>query len=170
MAWNKRFGVPEEPQTNHTPPQPFPQEKLVNEPNPRMAGTMTPNQQPTILGRSLVLKGELTASEDLLIEGQFDGNINIQEHCLTVGPQGQVKADIHARQAVILGTVNGNVTARDKIEIRKTGHVSGDLVAGSVSIEDGAYCKGSIEILREGETHTHATKSLATSKAAAGTD
>lgn len=169
MAWTKKYNVPEEPQSAHIPPPAFPQDKPMIEPNPRMAGPMNPNPQPTILGRSLVLKGELTANEDLLIEGQFDGSINIQEHCLTVGPQGQVKADIHARQAIILGSVNGNVTARDKIEIRKTGHVAGDLIAASVAIEDGAYCKGSIEILREGETSAPA-KSYAVSKSVSADD
>lgn len=110
---------------------------------------MATNQISTVLGRSLVLRGELTGNEDLLIEGQFDGTINVQEHCLTVGAHGQVKAEIHARQVVIQGAVNGNVTAREKVEIRKTGRVLGDLVAAGVAIEDGAYFKGSIEILRE---------------------
>lgn len=103
----------------------------------------------TVLGRSAVMHGEITANEDLLIEGQCDGTINVQDHCLTVGPQGQVKAQIHARQVVIHGSVEGNVSAREKIEIRKTGRVLGDLVAPGIAIDDGAYVKGSIEILRE---------------------
>jgi cytoskeletal protein CcmA (bactofilin family) len=97
------------------------------------------------------MKGELSAAEDLLIEGQFEGTINLQEHCLTIGAKGQVKAEIQARQVVIHGSVHGNVTAREKVEIRKTGQVLGDLVAASVAIEDGAYIKGSVEIRREGE-------------------
>jgi cytoskeletal protein CcmA (bactofilin family) len=68
---------------------------------------------------------------------------------LTVGADGQVKAEIHARQVIILGTVTGNVSAREKIEIRRTGHVVGDLLAGAIAIEEGAYFKGSIDILRE---------------------
>lgn len=111
----------------------------------------TPISQPqTVLGQSLILNGQLTASEDLLIEGQFEGNIELKEHCLTVGPNGRVKAEISARQVVIHGSVEGNTTAREKIEIRKTGHVLGDLVAGGIAIEEGAYFKGSIDILREG--------------------
>ncbi|HEV2177303.1 MAG TPA: polymer-forming cytoskeletal protein [Terriglobia bacterium] len=107
--------------------------------------------QQTVLGRSVVLKGELSGNEDLLIEGQFEGTINVKDHTLTVGPQGQVKSEIHARQVVIHGSVDGKVSARDKIEIRKTGNVVGDLVSAGVAIEDGAYFKGSIEILREGK-------------------
>lgn len=106
-------------------------------------------QNQTVLGRSVVMRGELSGNEDLLIEGQFEGTISLQEHCLTVGTHGQVKAEIHARQVVIFGTVNGNISAREKVEIRKTGHAVGDLVAGSIAIEEGAYFKGSIDILRE---------------------
>ncbi len=124
---------------------------------------MSTNQNPTLLGRSLVLKGDLSGNEDLVIEGQFDGNINIQDHCLTVGAHGQLKAEVHARQVVVLGSVNGNITARDKVEIRKTGHVLGDLVAAGIAIEDGAYFKGSIEILREDAAE--APQALASSSA-----
>jgi len=103
----------------------------------------------TVLGPSVTLRGELTADEDLLIEGQFDGSIHLRDHCLTVGEQGQVKADIEVSRAVIQGAITGNITARDRIEIHKTGKVMGDLVAPGIAIEDGAYFKGSIEILRE---------------------
>ncbi|MBZ5516720.1 MAG: polymer-forming cytoskeletal protein [Acidobacteriia bacterium] len=106
-------------------------------------------QNQTLLGQSMVLHGELTGKEDLLIEGQLDGTISLPDHCVTVGSHGEVKAEIHARQISVLGTVNGNLTAREKIEIRKTGQVVGDLVAAAIAIEDGAYLKGSIDIQRE---------------------
>lgn len=102
-----------------------------------------------IIGRSIVLKGEMSANEDLVIEGQFEGTVNLQDHCLTVGSNGKVKAEIQARQVVILGSVNGNVNAREKIEVRRSGNVTGDLTSASISIEEGAYFKGSIDILRE---------------------
>jgi len=105
----------------------------------------------TVLGRSVVVSGELSGAEDLLIEGQLEGTIRLQEHTLTVGQPGQVKAEVNARQVVVLGTVLGNITARERIEIRKTGHVVGDLVSAGVAIEEGAYFKGSIDILREEE-------------------
>ena len=101
-----------------------------------------------LLGRSLVLKGELSGDEDLLIEGRFEGTINLQDHCLTVGPEAEVKAEIHASRVVVRGSVNGNIAARDRIEICKTGSVVGDLVGQGIAIEEGAYFKGSIEILR----------------------
>ena len=105
----------------------------------------------TMLGRSVVVNGELSGAEDLVIEGQLEGTIRLQEHTLTVGQHGQVKAEVNARQVIVMGTVHGNITARDRIEIRKTGHVVGDLVSAGVAIEEGAYFKGSIDILRDEE-------------------
>ena len=103
-----------------------------------------------IIGRSIVLKGEMSANEDLLIEGQFEGTVNLQDHCLTIGSNGKVKAEIQARQVIILGSVTGNVNAREKIEVRRSGNVTGDLTSASIAIEEGAYFKGSIDILRDG--------------------
>jgi cytoskeletal protein CcmA (bactofilin family) len=107
------------------------------------------NQNQTILGQSITLRGEISGKEDLLIEGQLEGTVSLTDHCVTVGSHGEVKAEVHARQVIVLGAVTGNITAREKIEIRKTGQVVGDLVASAVAIEDGAYFKGSIDILRE---------------------
>lgn len=115
----------------------------------RDSSSSSQGQVQATIGRSIVLKGELSANEDLVIEGQFDGNVNLQDHCLTVGTNGRVKAEISARQVIIYGSVNGNVSAREKIEVRRTGNVTGDLKSASVSIEEGAYFKGSIDILRD---------------------
>ncbi len=100
-------------------------------------------------GRSLVVKGDVSGNEDLTIFGQFEGTINLQGHSLTVGPEGKVKAEIQASRVVIHGTVHGNVSVKERVEIYKTGHVVGDLMAPGISIEDGAYFKGKIEILRD---------------------
>jgi cytoskeletal protein CcmA (bactofilin family) len=105
--------------------------------------------QHTVLGRTVVLQGQLSAHEDLAIEGQFEGTVSAEGHCVTVGPEGQVKAEIRARQIVILGSVTGNLVAREKIEIRRNGHVVGDLLAATVAIEDGAYFKGNIDVASE---------------------
>jgi cytoskeletal protein CcmA (bactofilin family) len=121
----------------------------MTEAMPRASDLLAANQNHTLLGRSVVLRGDLSGKEDLLIEGHFEGTLNLQEHCVTVGPHGQLKGEIHARQVVIQGAVSGNISAREKIEIRKTGEVVGDLVAAGIAIEDGAYFKGSIDILRE---------------------
>ena len=109
----------------------------------------TANLNQTVVGRSMSLRGDLSGKEDLLIDGQFEGNINLADHCVTVGANGQVKADVHARQVIVQGTVTGNVSAGEKIEIRKTGRVVGDLVAAAIAIEDGAFFKGSIDIVRD---------------------
>ncbi len=107
------------------------------------------NNHASRLGGSLVLRGELSGKDDLVIEGQIEGPINLQDHCLTIAAQGQVKSDINARQVIISGSVVGKVSAADKIEIRKTGHVVGDLIAAGIAIEEGAYFKGSIEVVRD---------------------
>ncbi len=112
-------------------------------------------QVQAIIGRSIVLKGEMSANEDLLIEGQFEGTVNLQDHCLTIGANGKVKAEIQARQVIILGSVTGNVNAREKIEVRRSGNVTGDLTSASIAIEEGAYFKGSIDILRDGNMEEH---------------
>ncbi len=119
------------------------------ETTPKVPAPISTNQNSTVLGRTFLVHGELSGKEDLLIEGQLEGSINLQDHCVTVGAHGQVKSEIHARQVIILGSVSGNISAREKIEIRKSGHVLGDLTTAGISIEDGAYFKGSIEILRE---------------------
>lgn len=116
-------------------------------------------QDGTFLGSSVAFHGELSANEDLVIEGQIDGVLTLQDNCVTVGPNGHVKANINARLVVTHGSVTGNISAREKIEIRRTGHVVGDLKAAAIAIEEGAYFKGSIEILRE-EAGSTSNKSI----------
>ena len=98
------------------------------------------------LGSSLHVKGEITGSEDLLIDGSVEGLIQLDERKLTVGATAKVTADIIAREVVVYGTVKGNLRAKDRIEIKKDGSVNGDLTTARIMIEDGAYFKGSIEI------------------------
>jgi len=107
------------------------------------------NHDQTVLGQSVILHGDLAGKEDLLIEGQVEGTIKVPDHCVTIGAHGEVRAEIHARQVVVLGSVTGNISAREKIEIRKTGQVVGDLSAAAIAIEGGAFLKGSIDIARE---------------------
>jgi cytoskeletal protein CcmA (bactofilin family) len=116
----------------------------------KTSGLLAAGQTAAVLGRSLAVRGELSGNEDLLIEGQFDGTINVQGRRLTVAPGAQVKANIQARWADIHGSLSGNVSASEKIEVRKTAHVTGDLVTAGVVIEDGASFKGSIEIVQDG--------------------
>ena len=113
------------------------------------AGNTPSDTGRTQWGRSLVVKGDVSGNEDLTIFGQFEGTINLQGHCLTIGPEGKVKAEIQAARVVIHGSVHGNISVKERVEIYKTGHVVGDLMAPGISIEDGAYFKGKIEILRD---------------------
>lgn len=153
MWWEKeKKSQPDVPSTQPTVPassNPSKVETSMPESIRRDSNTSPQGNVLAAIGRSIVLKGELSANEDLVIDGQFEGTVNLQDHCLTVGANGKVKAEILARQVVILGAVNGNVTAREKVEVRRTGNVTGDLRSASVSIEEGAYFKGSIDIVRE---------------------
>ena len=152
MWWEKKNRPVAEPPSVRpieAPPAPPEVETLMSEPTPKLTSPLPAGNQRTFLGRTIVAQGQLTSGEDLLIEGKFEGTINLEEHCLTVGSEGHVKAEIRARQVVIQGSVTGNVAAREKIEIRRTGHVVGDLIAATVAIEEGAYFKGSIDIARD---------------------
>jgi cytoskeletal protein CcmA (bactofilin family) len=154
--WEKKSpqagpGTPR-PLAPHITPAQSPLEVRMPEPAHKTLSPVADNQSArTILGPSVTLRGELDSNEDLTIEGKFDGTLHLGDHCLTIGLQGEVKADIQASRTVVQGTVTGNITARERIEIRKTGKVMGDLVAPGISIEDGAYFKGSIEIVRDKE-------------------
>jgi cytoskeletal protein CcmA (bactofilin family) len=101
-----------------------------------------------VIGKSVVLKGQVYGREDLTIDGEVEGTVELQEHRLTIGPNGKVVATIKAREIVVLGTVHGNIETREKIEIRKEAKVVGDIRTARIVIEDGAYFKGSIDIVR----------------------
>jgi cytoskeletal protein CcmA (bactofilin family) len=121
------------------------------------------------LGSSLHVKGEITGSEDLLIDGSVEGLIQLDERKLTVGATAKVTADIIAREVVVYGTVKGNLRAKDRIEIKKDGSVNGDLTTARIMIEDGAYFKGSIEIDKSAEKETTSAFSKSANTAPATT-
>lgn len=102
------------------------------------------------IGKSVVIKGELNASEDLTIEGQVEGKIELRQNVLTIGANGRIKAQIFAKSVVILGEVTGNVTATEKVDIRDNGSVDGDIAAPRVAIAEGAHFRGSIDMQRAG--------------------
>jgi cytoskeletal protein CcmA (bactofilin family) len=118
------------------------------------------------LGSSLQVKGEITGTEDLLIDGTVEGLIHLDEQKLTVGATAKVMADINARDVVVYGTVKGNVRATGRIEIKKDGSIIGNLTTAQIMIEDGADFKGSIEIDRSATEQ--AEKNVASRAAAAG--
>ncbi len=102
------------------------------------------------IGKSVLVRGELSGSEDLYIDGQVEGTIELRDHNLTVGPNGRVDANVNAKEVILLGSVKGNIRAAERVEIRKSGSLVGDLVSARVTIEDGAYFKGSIDIQKAG--------------------
>lgn len=104
-----------------------------------------PMEQATI-GRSLVIKGEVSGAESLFVDGRIEGTINIPDNRVTVGRNGAVTADINAREVVIMGRVQGNIICSDRLDIRSEGSVTGDVVVQRISVEDGAILKGSVQV------------------------
>src|SRR5687767_3338003 len=94
------------------------------------------------IGKSVIIKGELSGSEDLTIEGQVEGKIELRQNVLTIGPNGRIKAEINAKAVIVQGEVVGNVTATEKVDIRDAGSVDGDLTAPRIAIADGAHFRG----------------------------
>ena len=103
------------------------------------------------IGKSVVIKGELNGSEDLTVEGQVEGKIELKDHVLTIGPNGKIKAQVFAKAVIVLGEVNGNVTASEKVDIRDGGSVDGDIVSPRVAIAEGAHFRGSVDRQRKGQ-------------------
>ena len=102
------------------------------------------------IGKSVVIKGELTGSEDLTIEGQVEGSIQLREHALTIGPNGRIKAQVFAKSVIVLGEIIGNVSASEKVDIRDNGSVDGDIISPRVAIAEGAHFRGTVDMQRKG--------------------
>jgi cytoskeletal protein CcmA (bactofilin family) len=144
-------------QREDTPRSPSSAANVVTEPltvTGGIAETRGGEQQPmkqesVTIGKSIVIKGEVSGSEDLTIEGQVEGKIELRDHILSVGASGRVQAHIVAKAIVVHGEVTGNLTAADKVDIRENGTVEGDIVAPRVAIADGAKFRGSIDMRRD---------------------
>jgi cytoskeletal protein CcmA (bactofilin family) len=121
------------------------------------------------IGKSVIIKGELNGSEDLTIEGQVEGKIELRQNVLTIGPNGKIKAQVFAKSVIILGEVTGNVTATDKVDIRDNGSVDGDIAAPRVAIAEGAHFRGSIDMQRSGAKPATETKAEKAEQKAAAT-
>jgi len=126
------------------------------------------------IGKSVVIKGELNGSEDLTVEGQVEGKIELRQSVLTIGPNGRIKAQVFAKSVIILGEVTGNVTASEKVDIRDNGSVDGDITSPRVAIAEGAHFRGSIDMQKgttksETKPATTADKSAASTKPTEGT-
>jgi len=143
---------PAEPERPTTPTTTAPNVNMnMSEPAaaPRPVTTATSDQ--ATIGKSLVIKGEVTGSESLYIDGRVEGSITLSGNRVTIGRNGVVAANISAREIVVLGKVRGNLTASDRVDIRSDGSLTGDVVAARISIEDGAFFKGGIDIRKGGK-------------------
>ena len=101
------------------------------------------------IGKSVVIKGEVSGSEDLYVDGQVEGSLELAGNNLTVGPNGHVHADVNAKGVVVQGKLEGNIRTTDRVDLRKSAVVMGDILTQRIAIEDGAYFKGKVEILKE---------------------
>jgi cytoskeletal protein CcmA (bactofilin family) len=105
------------------------------------------------IGKSVIIKGELSGSEDLYLDGEVEGNIDLHDHNLVIGPNGKVRANVAAREVIVHGKVDGNITGVDKVELKKSAVLAGDISTQRIVIEDGAFFKGAIDI-RKAEVKT----------------
>ena len=147
--WNKRK---DEDVRQPAAPAP-PQAELSREPAPVPAPAVKPAATEAArgvaaIGKSVIIKGQILAREDLYLDGEMEGTVEVPEHRLTIGPHAKLQASIRAREVVVLGSVNGNVEAIEKMDIRKDARLIGDIKTGGIVIEDGAFFKGSIDIVR----------------------
>lgn len=106
----------------------------------------TGGDRPTNISKSVLLKGSISGGEDLFVDGKLEGAVELPNNTITIGINGQVQANVSAREVIILGKLNGNVIAGDRVEIRSQGALTGDVTAARISIEDGAFFKGGIDI------------------------
>src|SRR5438477_12574081 len=137
---------PGTPATPAAPAQHQPQANAPAQPESRRQQMM--ERDVVNIGKSVVIKGELNGSEDLTIEGHVEGKIELRDHVLTIGPNGKIKAQVFAKAVIVLGEVNGNVTASEKVDIRDKGSVDGDIISPRVAIAEGAHFRGSVDMQR----------------------
>ena len=157
----KPIGTPESPPpTRNRRVRPLP--RPCHEPASR-AGVAAGDQ--AVISKGLFVKGEISGTESLYIDGKVEGSISLPGNRVTIGRNGQVGANVTAREVVVLGKVSGNVSATDRVDIRAEGALSGDVAAARISIEDGAFFKGGIDIRKPDAKTSPAATSLAATPA-----
>lgn len=116
------------------------------------------------IGKSVIIRGELSGSEDLFVDGEVDGSIALHNHALTIGPNGKIRANVNAKEVIIHGRVEGNIHGASRVELKQSGVLTGDIVTQRIRIEDGAFFKGAVEIQKADgrvETQPEAPKEAA---------
>ncbi len=144
--WNKQSDAPSTSPSSSSQSswQPAQSAPVSSSPRPSAPATRTVSS----LGSSIEIKGKITGDEDLQIDGKVEGSVVLNGQRLTVGRAGQLNSEIWARELVVYGKLTGNIHASDRVEIKKDGSVTGDITTARISVEDGAYFKGRIEIER----------------------
>ena len=137
--------------------------------NPNAPKTVTAPVDQATIGRTLVIKGEVSGSESLYIDGKIEGKVTMPDSRVTIGRNGKVDAAITAREVVVMGKVTGNIECSDRVDIRAEGSVNGDISTARISVEDGAALKGGIQVRSEGKKHDHAPAKQDQPKAMAAT-
>ena len=140
--WKPSQNEPIRATTNPEPPAPVHAAPSVESANRNAA----PAGDQAVISKGLFVKGEISGTESLYIDGKVEGAINLPGNRVTIGRNGQVGANVTAREVVVMGKVRGNVSATDRVDIRAEGALSGDVTAARISIEDGAFFKGGIDI------------------------
>lgn len=148
MWSGRQRGREEEPAPVYTPPAPEPLRERQPVAPTAPSGAAYSSHGPAMVGKAVVVKGEIHSREDLYIDGEIQGTVELTESKLTIGPNGKIQATIRAREVVVFGSVQGNVEAIEKIDIRKEARLVGDIRTARIVIEDGAFFKGSIDILK----------------------
>jgi cytoskeletal protein CcmA (bactofilin family) len=151
--WNKRRedDVAPRPTTAGAPPATDMSREPASAPASPAKQAAPDTRGVAAIGKSVIIKGQILSREDLYLDGEMEGTVEVPDHRLTIGPHAKLQASIRAREVVVLGSVNGNVEASEKIDIRKDAKLTGDIKTGGIIIEDGAYFKGSIDIVRPTE-------------------
>src|SRR4051812_32003315 len=161
--WKSTPGSDTKPMnTNAAPAMPTPARPSLDSARPKEF-----QSEMAHIGKSVIIRGELSGSEDLYLDGEVEGNISLTEHNFIVGPNGRVRANIIAKDVVIHGKVDGNVQGYERVELKKSAVLSGDISTQRIVIEDGAFFKGAIDIRKEGKSEAK-REMAATASAGAG--
>jgi cytoskeletal protein CcmA (bactofilin family) len=165
--WNPKPTYPPKnsPSTDPLVETPRPQEIAVAARESSMAARVTtlPSQNVSVIGKSITITGDITGSEPLHVEGSVKGSIRLESAYLNIGPEAKVQSSVVAREVVVRGSVTGNVNVTERIDIRTGGSLVGDVTAHSVSIEEGAYFKGSIDMRRSEAARDNKAPNVVTS-------
>jgi cytoskeletal protein CcmA (bactofilin family) len=144
--WKPTRKEDEKPMPIQEPSSPSPAAATAARPSEPLRSDPPRNVDVATIGKSVVVKGELSGSEDLYVDGNVEGSITLRGQSLTIGPNGRVRANIEARNVILHGQVDGNISASDRVELRKSASLKGDISTARIAIDDGAYFKGTIDI------------------------